>query len=150
METAISQVSFVASKKDATNYANSIIESVKEGLTDPIQVQKTLKYVELVCKTVKESIEENVLKEAFTYHKEELKEKGIQIAESGVAYDYSKCNDDVLNDLESKLAEYEKLVKDRKEFLKGIPETGEVYNELGVKISRPAKESKTIVKFTLK
>lgn len=97
------------------------------------------------------------------YLREEIEKSGksltrpsgtkIELAEVGTKYDYSKCEDLTLTDLELKLSGIEKKVKQRQEFLKTVPveglvvtdeQTGETF-----KVYPPSKTSTSSYKITL-
>lgn len=80
-----------------------------------------------------------------------VSDRGVKfsLAETGTSYDFSVCNDPVLTDLEAKQKEYAEQVKQRKEFLKTLPEQGTtIVTDDGeaVTIYRPAKSSKSSFK----
>lgn len=69
------------------------------------------------------------------------------IKEAGTKYDYSECNDIVLNEINKQLALIEKAKKEREEFLKTIK--SEVYDNNGNQLFAPVKTSKTTLEVRL-
>ena len=75
----------------------------------------------------------------------------IELAEVGVKYDYSKCDDPVLDKLQRELVALEEQIKNRQAMLKTIPAEGmELLNgdEL-IRVFPPAKSSTSSIKTTL-
>lgn len=103
-----------------------------------------------------EFLRDEISKQGNGGDKAEFKtERGVKftLAEVGSSYDFSKCNDLRLDELEAKAREAADLVKVRKEFLKTVPEkgliitdeeTGETYT-----IYPPAKSSRSSFKVSL-
>lgn len=76
----------------------------------------------------------------------------IELAEVGNSYDFSKCDDPVLVQLEQEATAAAEKVKQRKDFLKTVPSQGlEVLVDGGelITIYPPAKSSKSSYKVTL-
>jgi len=92
---------------------------------------------------------ENVGQKSFQFHNAKF-----EIKETGVKYDFSKCEDEVLTRLYSQQSELDAKVKSRESMLKTVPakgmiitdeETGETFT-----VYPPAKSSTTSVAVTLK
>lgn len=75
----------------------------------------------------------------------------FELAETGTAYDYTKCNDPVWAQLESQSKEIKEKLTERQKFLQTIPEQGmEIRHEDElITIFRPSKSSKSSFKVTL-
>ena len=77
----------------------------------------------------------------------------IELAEVGVKYDFSKCNDEQLLNLEESKIQLDNLIKERQAFLKSLPSEGmdivTPYGEL-VHVYPPSKSSTSSFKVTLK
>ena len=92
--------------------------------------------------------------EVMKYGKDILLSSGtkIELAETGVKYDYSQCNDTKLQQLELQIADLEEKVEMRKKLLKALPICGEEIHagdgELYV-IYPPSKSSTSSFKTTL-
>jgi hypothetical protein len=136
-------------------FSDMIIQSVKEGEINPIELLVQLKALEKATERIVKEIKENVLTEASKYPGNSFDFKGnkIERAELGTKYDYSKCNDPIWENLDSKASAASNDKKDRETFLKAIkdketivdPNTGEV-----VTIYPPLKTSTTGLKVSIK
>jgi hypothetical protein len=115
------------------------------------------------------SVMENFIKELRAnkqfsdYVRDEIAKNGKQIetqsaklelAETGVKYDYDNCGDALYQQLEQQLQSIEADLKDRKEFLKTVPLSGlSVINEQTGEVCMiypPLKQSTSTYKITLK
>lgn len=101
-------------------------------------------------------------KEFIDYARAEIKRNGekeifktfrgvkFENAETGTSYDFSKCNDPVLVELEEKAKELAESVKARKEFLKTIKVSENILiGDEVVTVYPPAKSSKSSFKVSL-
>lgn len=96
-------------------------------------------------------VDEMILQAADNYHPEELKDLygcKFEKREVGTKYDYSRCNDSLLADLERQKADLDSQIKDRQKMLQNV--NGEVYGEDGVMLEKATKSSKTKVVVTIK
>jgi DNA primase large subunit len=129
-------------------FSDGIIEAVKGGEINPLAVLVQLRAMQQASERILKEIDQNIMSEAGKYPGSTFEYMGNKItkAEHGTKYDYSVCNDPVLNDL---IKEHESIaakVKARQERLKAQttpesildPESGEV-----VVISPPIKKSKS-------
>jgi hypothetical protein len=140
-------------KAEIKKYSASVIEEVKNGNIQPSQVAVFSKIISEISKEISEGIRENAVNEIQRSGKDTFHGHTIELMEGGTKYDYSVCNDSVINRLHSELAELEKKIKERETFLKSLPgtisvndtETGEV-----MEVNKPLKKSTTTVKITLK
>lgn len=115
------------------------------------------------------SVMENFIKELrgnkqFTdYVRDEIAKNGkqletqsakIELAETGVKYNFDNCGDPIYEQLEQQLQSIEADLKDRKEFLKTVPTSGlAVINEQTGELNTiypPSKSSTSTYKITLK
>jgi hypothetical protein len=111
-------------------FSDGVIQSVKEGEINPLTVLIQLKAMEKATERILKEIKANLLTEADKYPGNDFEYLGNKItkAEHGTKYDFSKCGDPMLSELESKLLEIQKEVNDRKVFLKAIKAPLEVFN----------------------
>ena len=76
----------------------------------------------------------------------------IEMIEAGVKYDFTKCDDEILNELLKSQEEIDNLVKERKDFLKKVPAGGmniiSIHKEVRM-IYPPSKSSVSTFKTTL-
>jgi hypothetical protein len=76
----------------------------------------------------------------------------IELAEVGTKYDFSVCNDSVLNQLETSITELELMLKERKEFLKTVSIGGlDMVTPEGelIRVYPPSKTSTSSFKSTI-
>jgi len=146
---------FATTQTQVDVFSDQIIESVKHGEANPLEVLTMFKAFEKVSERVLNEIKPNILTEAEKHPERIFEFNGnkIEKAELGVKYNYSICNDPVYNELKMKLDEAAKLVKEREEFLKALKEpitqlnedTGEIF-----KIIPPLKTSQSGVKISIR
>lgn len=139
-----------AIKSMAENAINSVLETgnilqVAEALSAMIEFVETVKKDDRFKNYVRE--------EAGKTPKGFISNSGakIELAETGTAYDFSKCDDPTLVNLEEKLKKITDEVKARKDFLKTVPLSGMevlIDDEL-VKVYPPSKTSTSSYKITL-
>jgi len=132
---------------------NSVNELLNNG--NILEAAEMISVMETFIKEVRAS------KEFTDYVRDEVSKNGkditnasgakIELAETGIKYDYSKCGDDILIDLEKQLELIEIDIDQRKQFLKTLPLSGiEIVNEDEVtKIYPPSKQSNSSYKITL-
>ena len=76
----------------------------------------------------------------------------IELAEVGIKYDFSVCNDSVLNQLETSITELELMLKERKDFLKTVSVGGlDMVTPEGelIRVYPPSKTSTSSFKSTI-
>lgn len=144
---------FDASKHALNQFADSVIQSVKDGNENPLKVHALIKKQEFALEQIKKGIKEEVKTEAAKYGEKPFMFAGAECHLTSVKteYDYTVCNDRYLLDLYKQLDTLKTQIKQREEMLKtlGNPiqlldgETGEVNTvypamkktETGVKVS---------------
>jgi hypothetical protein len=145
---------FETTKAQRQDFAQSVINSLKEGLTDPLKVHLQVKCLEDIVKqlTTHPEYKDLTLEEASKHGKSfELHNAKFEIKEAGVKYDYSNCGDPVYNELAQKMAELEKEIKDRQAFLKAVkPGTEILVEDEVVILYPPVKTSTTSITVNLK
>jgi hypothetical protein len=102
---------------------NSVQELLNNG--NILEAAEMISVMETFIKEVRAS------KEFTEYVRDEVSKNGkditnasgakIELAETGIKYDYSKCGDDILISLEKQLELIETDINDRKQFLKTLP-----------------------------
>ena len=145
---------FETTKAQRQDFAQSVINSLKEGHTDPLKVHLQVKCLEDIVKqlTSHPEYKDLTLDEASKHGKSfELHNAKFEIKEAGVKYDYSNCGDPVYNELAQKMAELEKEIKDRQAFLKAVkPGTEILVEDEVVILYPPIKTSTTSITVNLK
>lgn len=144
------------SKAERAGWVQTIIEQISEGEINPIAIHTQVKCLEDMLKelTSNETYRSHCLDEASKHGKAfELYNAKFSIREVGVKYDYSKCEDPLLIELERQHEIIATQMKERQKFLQTIPnagltltdkETGEVFT-----VYPPAKSSTTSITVTL-
>lgn len=132
----------------------AVIGVLAEG--NPLQVAEGLSAMESFIKEVKDTAEfkNYVREEAGKYKGGYTSTSGakIECCEVGSSYDFSKCGDPTLVELEEKLKSITEDVKARKDFLKPVPLSGlDIITSDGeaVKVFPPSKTSSSSFKVTL-
>lgn len=146
---------FETSKAERLSFAQSVINSAKDGLISPLKLHLQVKCLEDLIKQITNNLEykELTLDEAYKYGKifEQYNAK-FEIKEMGVKYDYNECNDPIIIDLLLQQAELEERIKERQRFLKTIPEEGleTLIEDEVVTLYPPQKTSTTSISVNLK
>jgi hypothetical protein len=141
-------------KKQAEHFVQLIREGIENGETDPLLAYKNIAMLEHIFKKLKSDmiIRDVVLEEAEKFNQKSFEYQGVKytIKEAGVSYKFDKCNDTEWERLDEQIKSLTEKKKERENFLKTIKPEMEVYNEEGVKLNAPIKQSSTIVAITLK
>lgn len=136
--TPTSVINLLPSTSDEVNrFANNVIQSVKNGEENPLQMLLQVRAMEKAFKIITEKIKENYMSEADKYPGDKFEFKGNEIQKGDVKteYDYSNTGDIIWEQRVSAMAAAETLVKEREAFLKALKEpitlvdegSGEVY-----------------------
>lgn len=145
---------FETTKAERQDYAQYVVNGLKDGLSDPLKVHLQVKCMEDLIKQITSHPEykDLTLDEAAKYGKSfEMHNAKFEVKEMGVKYDYSACGDPVYNELSQKMAELEKEIKDRQAFLKAVkPGTEILVEDEVVILYPPVKTSTTSITVNLK
>lgn len=149
---------FETTKSERESFCTDLISRIDSGSVNPLEIHLQVKCMEDVVKLLNAN---NNYKKAVLDASESMGEKSFQfhnakfeIKETGVKYDFSKCEDAVLERLYKQQEEISAAVKNRETMLKTVPakgmivtdeETGETFT-----VYPPAKSSTTNVAVTLK
>lgn len=149
---------FQTTKEQRETFANDIIQRLESGNVNPLEVHLQVKCMEDVVKVINANpsykrfvleASENMGQKSFQFHNAKF-----EIKETGVKYDFSKCEDVVLSRLYEQQEIIGKAVKDRETMLKTVSEKGMILTdeETGetFTVYPPAKSSTTSVAVTLK
>lgn len=147
---------FITDKKQRESFVNQVIEAVESGNINPLDVQVGLKGFEKISESVmKHPLYKDALMGQASIHGKSFEYKGAKVeqVESGVKYDYSVCNDAVIDELLLQVDRLNEAVKARQSMLKTIPAKGiEVLNEETGEVATiypPAKSSTSTLKVTI-
>jgi len=145
---------FETTKSERQDFAQSVVNNLKEGLSDPLKVHLQVKCMEDFIKQITSHpvYKDLTLDEAAKYGKSfEHYNAKFEVKEMGVKYDYSNCGDPIYNRLAEELAELEKKVKDRQAFLKAVqPGTELLIEDEVIVLYPPIKTSTTSITVNLK
>lgn len=109
------------SVQDAESLSVAIAEYVKEK-EDPLEAFAKIKCLEVALKSAKDQLLDEALAEASKYGKDGFRKNGaiMTIAEAGITYDYSDCNDPVLFELMEESQRISAEITKRQMFLKNM------------------------------
>lgn len=132
-----------------------ILKAVDDGAVNPLEARIRLKAIEEVVSTASSSIAKYVRDEAEKHGTKSFDYMGakVELAETGVNYNYDVCGDPEWEELQVSLKQLKADIKAREEFLKFLKkpitvaneETGEI-----VTINPPVKTSTSGVKISIK
>ena len=129
-------------------------DQIMSGEQDSLKVAVHLKALEeLISKLRKdEQIQDYTLEQSLKQGEKTFSIYGaeISIREMGTKYDFSICNDSLLEGLYSQMTILKKQIKDRETMLKTISEDNPAVSLDGEILNRPLKTSKTGIVITLK
>lgn len=136
-------------------FSDQVIESVRQGETNPLEVLVILKAFEKATERILKEVRENYVREADKYPEKSFEAFGAKLdkAEVGTSYDYSVCNDPIYKRLFQVNFEANGQLKERETFLRALKQpmtmidesTGEV-----VTVIPPLKKSTTSLKVTIR
>lgn len=112
------------SKSGIQTFSNQLIESVRNGDVNPLELKAAFKAMEAIMEKVNEATKENQLRESEKYPEKIFSAFGCKIekAEVGVSYDYSICGDPIYNQRAQILEAAKKQLEERAAFLKSLKE----------------------------
>lgn len=149
---------FETNKEQRQSFVMGVVDALDSGNADPLRVHLQVKCLEDIAKSLNANTvyKTRVLEAAQAYGEKsfQFQNSKVEIKEVGTKYDFSQCNDPVLNDLLAQQAELDKAVKARQDMLKTIPLKGMIVTEEltgdTFTVYPPAKSSSTSVAVTLK
>jgi hypothetical protein len=157
LQTAENMAAFAVSKANREELAIQIVEAMDAGDLNPLDIHYQVKAMEDFIKvlTGNTRYKDYVLTEGMKHGKSfEFNGSKMEIKETGVKYDYSKCGDQEWSAIEVEINRRKELQKEREKFLKSVPAEGIeiVSNETGevIKVYPPSKSSTTSIAVTLK
>lgn len=149
---------FETTKAERQDFIVRVVEALDSGTVDPLKVHMQTKCMEDIIKGLNANsiYKTRVLEAAQTYGQKsfEFGHGKVEIKETGVKYDFSKCEDPILVSLYEQQAAIDEQVKQRETMLKTVSEKGLTITdeETGdtFTVYPPAKSSTTNVAITLK
>lgn len=117
---------FQTNKEQRQSFATQIIDGIKNGNINALNVHLQLKCMANLSEMISEDKEykEAVKNEGIKYKGTTYQNAKVDIREVGVKYDYSVCGDNEINALLSKMEALKAEIKEREKFLKAIPSDG--------------------------
>lgn len=145
------------SKTQIKVIADQTAQDIIDNGQDVIKIADTIAKIEFFIAELKKSPEylDYLISEVAKYGKGMTTSSGtkLELAEVGVKYDFSQCNDPRLVELEADLVFLEETIKQRKDFLKALSPSGVsvLDQETGETITLypPSRSSKSSVKTTI-
>lgn len=153
---ATSVVNLLPSTSDEVNrFANNVIQAVKNGEENPLQMLVQIKAMEKAFKIILDKIKDNYLKESEKHPGELFQYKGNNIQKGDVKteYDYTVCGDPIWEQRKSILDMAENLLKERQEFLKTLREPITLVDDESGEVATvrpPLKKTTPGLKITIK
>ena len=136
-------------KSDIKIATDILIQQVDNGEVNPIDAALQLKVLEEFVKDAREKLNKYTIDELYKYQacKVNIYDAKIEIAETGVKYDYS--TDLVWQKLKQENELTSSALKEREDLLKKIPAGSQLVDENGEVATGPTKTSTTSYKITL-
>ena len=157
IQTAENMAAFAVSKANREELAIQIVEAIDAGDLNPLDIHYQVKAMEDFIKmlTANSRYKDAVLTEGMKHGKSfQFNGSKMEIKETGVKYDYSKCGDPNWQLLEDQISELKDKQKAVESHLKVLPAEGiQVLNaDSGevIKMFPPVKTSTTSIAVTLK
>jgi hypothetical protein len=153
--TPMSALRLMPSKaSEVATFSKGIIEAVRSGNANPLEVLVMLRSLEAVSELVREEIQDNINAAAdrFTEKKIEMYGAIIEKTELGTKYDYAKSGDTEWERLKTDADTAKARLSERETFLKSLKEPLTVVDESTGEVCQirpPFKTSKSGVKVYL-
>ena len=148
---------FQTDKAQRAAFVSDIIERLREGNAKPLEVHLQAKAMIEIAEALidNKDYRDILLEEATKYGKAfDYQNAKFSIREVGTKYDYSKCEDLTLIDLQERAERATKALKERQDFLKVVPISGVLFTDEitgeTYKIYPPSKTSTTSLVVSLK
>jgi hypothetical protein len=121
-----------ADKQALENFSNAIIRDVKEGRSNPLEIQVLIKKYEFVLNEIKENIKGNVNTETLKHGEKPFTYGGAECHYVPVKteYDFSSCGDTEWETLDAEISALQSRKKFREAFLKSLTNPITVVSEL--------------------
>ena len=150
----MNELTKVLSKSQVIDLFVETKDQIMSGKQNPLKTAVHLKALEELIKKLRtdEQIQDYTLEQALLENAKTFTAYGaeIQIKEMGTKYDFSDCNDSLLDRLYYKIDKLKTEIKDRENMLKAISEDSPAVSMEGEILNPPLKTSKTGISITLK
>ena len=141
-------------KQQIENFAQQLEQGLESGNIVASELLRFQKALEKVFDKIKPTLIECAINEIEKYEKNAIiKNTEFSIVEAGVKYDYSDCNDHVLNNLMLDMDYLKGKIKSREAMLKSLSEPMQIIDEVTGEVSTiygPKKSSSTTIKVSFK
>lgn len=146
---------FSTSRTGIDVFSDQIIQAVKEGEINPLQVRIWIKTMEEIIERVKKETSENQLREADKWSEQKFQYLGATIEKADVKteYDYSVCGDIDYELFEVALNTAKESLEDRKKFLRSLKEPMDILDKDSGEVRTvrpPLKKSTAGLKVSIK
>jgi hypothetical protein len=146
---------FETNKEERASFVADVVDRLIEGNADPIKVHLQVKAMEDMVKSLNENKEyKSILLDAAEKNGKKFTAFNAEfsIREVGVKYDYSKCGDLELTQLQAQLDVLTERIKGKQKFLQTVPQEGIqiLHEDELIKVYPPSKTSTTSVAVALK
>jgi hypothetical protein len=142
-------------KTGVQTFSNQLIQAVRNGEVNPLQVKAMFKVMVMVGEIVNEATKANQLTEAEKYPEKKFNAFGFEIekSENGTKYDYLSCGDPIYEQRHAIAESAKAHLDERAQFLKALKEPLTVIDDESGEVATiqpPIKKSTTGLKFSLK
>ena len=119
------------SKTDIDHFSDQIIQDVREGNLNPLELRVMVKSLELILDRVNKETQDNQLRAADLYPGQSFELYGAKIVkgDTKTTYDYEGCNDLKWAKLNQRAILAKLRLSEREGFLKGLTSTTVDYDE---------------------
>lgn len=154
-ETAVSHImNFVTSKDRVQAFEDQVVSSVKDGITNPLEIHIYLKAFMKAAEGILKRIADDSLREAEKHGRSsEVHGARVEVCELATRYDYTNCCDKKWETFDRIIKNISEEKKDRESFLKTIKDKLTLVDEDTGEVSEifpPIKTSTTGIKITIK
>lgn len=149
---------FETNKEQRQSFVINTVQALESGNVDPLKIHLQVKCMEDIIKLMNSnSIYKSAILEAAQKYGQksfEFMNSKVEIKEVGVKYDFSKCEDPILDELYNQKEMMDEKIKVRETMVKTFPAKGVVITDDSTgetfTVYPPAKSSTTSVAITLK
>ena len=155
METAMQTVRLMPeNKQQIENFAQQLEQGLESGNIVASELLRFQKAMEKVFDKIKPTLIDCAINEIEKYEKNAIiKNTEFSIVEAGIKYDYTDCNDYILNNLMLDMDYLKGKIKSRESMLKALTEPMQIIDEVTGEVSTiygPKKSSSTTIKVSFK
>jgi hypothetical protein len=138
-------------------FSDQLIQSVKEGEVNPLELKAMIKALEMILERTDKETKENQMRAADLFPGDSFEAYGVKFTKADVytVYDFKHCNDPIWNQRAFILESAKEQLKEREAFLKTLKDPLTFVDETGdsgeiVTILPPNKKSTPGLKLSIK